>query len=261
MRGLDRFQPRVYFGFGCYVIPWTRRPAHRPGLSHPLPPTRCRKPAISPLAAYSLHQQDHEPPRRRDAPLGEVEGEAENVLEFVRNTQLRSSSSTSSACQLGLAPGRLRGLTAGVRLLRQPCAVRRRSVFERRLRGPILAWGGPAVSIRIRKLGNAHLLAADRAPAIEAATEAAKQLLWTSAVLLRGRGIPFLRRAFWRARRLTPLRLPTNGPSISRHSSRAPREPSPGGRKSCPRISGTPRPWSPPRSLASKVAIWTPSPL
>ncbi len=170
-RGLDRFKARVYFGFGCYVIPWTRH-LHTGLALLQRAFEAAQETGDLTFAAYSSTNKITNL-LASGTPLGEVEREAENALEFVRNTRFGLVIDLITV-QLGLVRT-LRGLTQGFASFNDAQFDEGR--FERRL-GDDLRLGRAGCLYWIRKL-QARFHAADFARAIEAAAEA-RRLLWTS---------------------------------------------------------------------------------
>jgi PAS domain S-box-containing protein len=170
-RGLPRYQARAYMSFGNLVMPWTRhiktgRPLVRRAFD------AANKTGDLTFAAYCCNNLNTNLLAAGD-PLGEVQREAENGLEFARKARFGLVIDIITA-QLGLIRT-LRGQTTEFGSFNQEQFDEIQ--FEHHLQSdPRLAL--PECWYWIRKL-QARLYASDYAAALDAASRAEK-LLWTS---------------------------------------------------------------------------------
>ena len=170
-RGLHRFKARTYMSFGNLVMPWTRHVETGRDLVRRAFDAANRIGDLT-FAAYSCNNLNTNLLATGD-PLGDVEREAQNGLDFARKARFGLVIDIISA-QLGLIRT-LRGSTSKFGSFDDVDFDESR--FERRLAGqPVLAL--PECWYWIRKL-QARFFAEDYAAAIEASLHA-KKLLWTS---------------------------------------------------------------------------------
>ena len=170
-RGLHRFQARAYMSFGNLVMPWTRHVQTGRDLVR-LAFDAANKIGDLTFAAYSCNNLNTNLLASGD-PLGEVQREAENGLDFARKARFGLVIDIITA-QLGLIRT-LRGLTPQFGSFNDERFDESR--FEHHLRSdPRLAL--PECWYWIRKL-QARCFAQDYSSAIEAASQA-RRLLWTS---------------------------------------------------------------------------------
>ncbi|MDB5945617.1 MAG: histidine kinase, partial [Ramlibacter sp.] len=170
-RGLHRYQARAYMSFGNLVMPWTRHVQSGRDLVRRAFDAANRIGDLT-FAAYSCNNLNTNLLAAGD-PLGDVQREAENGLEFARKA-LFGLVIDIIAAQLGLIRT-LRGLTPQFGCFNDGPFDESR--FEHHLQSdPRLAL--PECWYWIRKL-QARVYADDYVSAIEAASKA-KQLLWTS---------------------------------------------------------------------------------
>jgi PAS domain S-box-containing protein len=170
-RGLHRFQARAYMSFGNLVMPWTRHVQTGRDLVR-LAFDAANKIGDLTFAAYSCNNLNTNLLATGD-PLGDVQREAENGLDFARKARFGLVIDIITA-QLGLIRT-LRGLTPQFGSFNDEQFDESR--FEHHLRSdPRLAL--PECWYWIRKL-QARCFAQDYSSAIEAASNA-RRLLWTS---------------------------------------------------------------------------------
>ena len=170
-RGLHRYQARAYMSFGNLVMPWTRHIQTGRALVRRAFDAANKTGDLT-FAAYSCNNLNTNLLATGD-PLGEVQREAENGLEFARKARFGLVIDIITA-QLGLIRT-LRGLTPEFGSFNEERFDEGR--FEHHLQSdPRLAL--PECWYWIRKL-QARVYANDWASALEAASRA-QQLLWTS---------------------------------------------------------------------------------
>ncbi|MDC3961351.1 sensor histidine kinase [Polyangium jinanense] len=169
-RGLDRFKARVYLGFWHSVNPWTRHVrTGREGVRQAF--DAAQEAGDITFAAYCYTTLITDLLAVGD-PLGDVQQEAENGLEFVRRAKFGLIVDTIMG-QLGLIRT-LRGLTPDLASFNDATFDEGR--FERHLEGdPRLSFA--SCSYWTRKL-QARFFAGDHASAITAASKV-EPLLWT----------------------------------------------------------------------------------
>jgi PAS domain S-box-containing protein len=170
-RGLHRYQARAYMSFGNLVMPWTRHIQTGRALVRRAFDAANRAGDLT-FAAYSCNNLNTNLLASGD-PLGEVQREAENGLEFARKTRFGLVIDIITA-QLGLIRT-LRGLTPEFGSLNEEEFDESR--FEDHLQSD-QRLALPECWYWIRKL-QARVYANDFVSALEAASKA-QQLLWTS---------------------------------------------------------------------------------
>ena len=174
---LDRFKARVYLSFGSVVTPWTRHIGTSRALVRRAFDTAQETGDLT-HAAYSRHNLISHLLASGD-PLGEIQRQAENGLEFARKAQFGLVVDTITG-QLRLIRT-LRGLTPDFSSFRDEEFDEGR--FEQHLEAdPGLAFA--TCWYWIRKL-QARFYAKDYAAAIAAASKA-QRLLWTSLAFFEG---------------------------------------------------------------------------
>ena len=264
-RGLERFRTRVSQCFGYFVNPWSRHLRSSVELLR-RSFTTAQKAGDLKYAVYSCDRLVTFLLAAGD-PLGDVQREAENGLEFARKAK--------SGYIVDIIVGQLRfirtlrGLTPSLSSFND--AEFDEGRFEQHLEAdPHLVFA--TCWYWIRKL-QARFYAGDYASALAAASKAEPLVqmrpyagidLPDHFYLEGNRLLSLLSRLNTfsmtrsRGRHSTTLHRPRSGPSIGRHSPPTTSSSRPG-RRIAPRISGTARRWSAPRSPASKAGSWRPS--
>ena len=248
-RGLVRFKARVYL-VSRHVIPWTQAPCETGLALVRRAFEAAQETGDLTFAAYCCGDLITHLLAIGD-PLGEVQREAENGLEFVQKSAVWCSSSTTITGQLGLIRT-LRGLTPAFgspSTMRSSTRVSLNSIWR-----AIRAWLLRRMPVLDPQVASAFLrrrLRVRRCGRIES-----ERLLWKSPSLLAyvevGR-IPFL----WRARPsggMCDLPRPTSGARISTPS--AHHRQIALWAENCPENFATAHAWSAPRSRAWKAGNW-----
>jgi len=169
-RGLTRFQARTYMVFACHVMPWAKHVRAGRHLIHRSFEVANKIGDLS-FAAFSCVNLNTNLLAAGD-PLAQVQGEAENGLEFARKTRFGFAIDVITV-QLGLIRN-LRGLTPEFGCFDDGQFEELR--FELNL-GSDSALAQPECHYWIRKL-QARFLAGDHASAVDASLRA-QRLLWS----------------------------------------------------------------------------------